>query len=477
MRLHPLSWLATATWVATGAGALLLAACEESPVCKKADGVMVCGEFGAASYVAQLGTQVQWPPIAVENGRILLARGQQLVSVDAQGKVVTLANTGDALTIPSSDTDGSLYVQGGTNAGTSVRAFASTAAISQSASDQGARWLRSLPGRPTGTPPTLGKGVLHAATVEGGTLFSPGTQTTLFTLDSQTGDVIRSRKGASPAAVLADGSLRFLTHPVGLTASGNTEDVAGNSGGAIEYGQLVAEDAAGNVIWTLEDKDGLVDFAPGPSGETYVVTSESHLLRRVSAAGAIEWSFDPPCANCTVAAAPTVEKDVVYFPVWETRNEELIDPLFALDAKTGATRWVYDGFSTRRSTYNPFSAIGGGDGVTQTKVKHHPAGRPVVAQDGTLYVSTDGAVSALDAQGQMLGVAMYDSDVGEVSTPGQSGTWINPGVRPSPVLGPDGMLYVWDGAAVRAFKTNRPASTAAWVAPFGGPTNAGRAPQ
>jgi hypothetical protein len=59
----------------------------------------------------------------------------------------------------------------------------------------------------------------------------------------------------------------------------------------------------------------------------------------------------------------------------------------------------------------------------------------------------------------------------------QPATWINPGVRPSPVLGPDGTLYVWDGATIRAFRAGKTATQDAWIAPFGGPRNDGRIPQ
>jgi hypothetical protein len=110
-------------------------------------------------------------------------------------------------------------------------------------------------------------------------------------------------------------------------------------------------------------------------------------------------------------------------------------------------------------------------------VTHHPAGRPVKATDGTLYVSNDGAVVMLDHDGQVNGLAVYDADVGEVTwqstfvEPVQ--TWLNPGVRPSPVLAPDGVLYVWDGTHVRGFQTGKSAAQATWVAPFGGPSNAG----
>ena len=39
----------------------------------------------------------------------------------------------------------------------------------------------------------------------------------------------------------------------------------------------------------------------------------------------------------------------------------------------------------------------------------------MVAADGTLYVSNDGAVAAIDKNGQLLGLALYDASAGEVS--------------------------------------------------------------
>jgi len=455
----------TRSLLALGGLAAAVAGCEDSSNCRESGSVLVCGDFGTSTYVTELGASVQWPPVAIADGKLVLARGNELIEINAAGKVKAIAKTDQALTAPSLDTDGSLFVQGGAvqgngNSTTTVRVFGK-----DKLGD--AAWQKPLQGSPVGTPPSLGLGVVHAATAQG------SASTTLYTLDRDSGSVLRERKGASPAAVLADGSLRFLGKPAGM----DTQN------GALTYSTLVAEDAAGKVLWTYTDSQKILDFAPGAAGETYVVTSGNHVLRRVSAQGVADWSFQPPCENCTVAAAPTIADGVVYFPVWETRNTEMIDPLYALDAKTGAQRWVYDGFFTKKSSYAPFKHLNPGNAgeapVDSSRVQHHPAGRPVVAGDGTLYVSTDGAVAALDKDGQMMGVAMYDSDVGEVSNGfmAQAATWINPGVRPSPVLGPDGMLYVWDGATVHAFKTGRMASTSAWVAPFGGPDNAGRAPR
>ena len=52
--------------------------------------------------------------------------------------------------------------------------------------------------------------------------------------------------------------------------------------------------------------------------------------------------------------------------------------------------------------------------MTTEAIRHHPSGRPGVAQDGTLYAATDGAVVALDSKGEEIGRALYDAGVGEV---------------------------------------------------------------
>jgi len=439
------------------AGASLLAGCGTDSTCHREGGVMLCGDFGKPIYTADLGSaNIEWPPLAIENGSIIVARGQQLVSISSKGAVATLSDLKQPLTVPSKGEDGSVYVVGGGAGNSTVLAYDASGVQATP------RWQKTVDGTPAGTPPSIGDGVVYAATLDRG----------LFVLDAKDGSLVRHRDGASPAAVLPDGSIRYLSQPMS----------ASTVAGAPVYRTLVAEDATGKKLWSYDDNDGVVDYAPGPSGETYVVTAQSHVLRRVEASGKVAWSFTPPCADCTVAAAPTVTGDVAYFPVWETRKEEPIDPLYAVALDSGKMRWTYDGFATNKTEFAPHKLMSpGSKPVDTTSTQHHPAGRPVVAQDGTLFVATDGAVAALDRHGQLLGLAMYDASVGEVTVSdnfmARSMTWINPGVHPSPVLGPDGTLYVWDGTKVSAFRTGKPAERASWIAPFGGPSNAGRLPK
>lgn len=456
MRLVPYAFVGLST-------VALVAGCGSGgDTCKSSSGITVCGSFGQSLYVADLGNEpVQWPPVAVQAGRIVLSRGSELVEIKADGSIAKLTDAGQALSAPSADDVGGLYAIGGSNGfGTQVHAWTPA---TTSGTTTTPRWASSIGGAPVGTPPSLGQDVVYAATR------ANSQDSTLYALDRKDGKVLRQTKDASPAAVLTDGSIRYLADAHGVT----------ESAGAPRYTTLVAEAADGTRLWSYSAPEGIVDFAPGPDRETYVVGAGNHELRRVSEAGQLEWSFTPPCADCNVAAAPTVSGGTVYFPVWENRVQNPVDPLYALSAKTGKQVWTFDGFDTKQVSYAPYKTFS--EPTEQTRTTHHPTGRPVVAQDGTLFVSNDGAVAALDKDGQMLGIAMYDASVGEVHwtdtfvEPVQ--TWINPGVRPSPVLGPDGVLYVWDGVSVRAFQTHRPAAVQAWIAPFGGPTNSGRIPK
>lgn len=458
----------SAALAALGTAALAVAGCDNtaSSVCRNEAGVRLCGEIGAQIYAIDMAsTPIEWPPVAVQDGSLVVARGDQLLKISKTGTVTAIGSAGQDLAVPSADESGNLFVVGGGSAGSQVRAL-------NGQSLQGAKWQQNLSGAPVGTPPSVGQDSVYAATTDW------SNQSTLFALDRANGTVRFTRKGASPAAVLPDGSIRYLSGPAGFEPVFNADAAQ-----TTRFKNLVAEDAKGNVLWSLPASQGYLDFAPGPKGETYAVTGGDHLLQRVSADGKVQWTFQPDCADCTVAAAPTVTRDTVYFPVWEKRVQP-IDPLYAIDAETGAKKWVYNGFGTTKTDYSTgkLLAPGGSAGTPTDKftTTHHPAGRPVVAQDGTLFVATDGALSVLDKNGQVTGLAIYDSSAGEVSLAtgfmSQPATWINPGVRPSPVLSPDGTLFVWDGAQLRAFKAGKPAIDSAWVAPFGSTRNDGRIP-
>ncbi len=465
--MRPLNSLVSAVLAASALVGLGMAGCQENDTCRDVQGVHVCGEFGNLVYNIDLtATPVEWPPVAMQDGQLVVARGKELLRITKTGGLESLGAADKELTVPSQDGSGNLMIVGGDFSNTQVASLNGSAVQSK-------RWTATIKGAPVGTPASIGNGRVYVATSDN------GGDATLHVMDSTTGQVSSQRTGASPAAVLPDGSIRYLQQPKGFTSLIGSEVAS-----VQQFGKLVAEDAAGKVLWTREFSTGAVDFAPGPKGETYVVTAQDHKLVRVSDGGEIEWSFQPDCQDCTVASAPTVTRDVVYFPVWEKRVEP-IDPLYAIDAATGAKRWVYDGFSTKQSSFSPSKflapASSGTTPVDTFHTQHHPAGRPVIAADGTLYVSTDGAVTALDKNGQVLGIALYDASVGEVSLStgfmAQPATWINPGVRPSPVLGPDGTLYVWDGATIRAFNAGKIATSDAWIAPFGSPRNDGRIPQ
>jgi hypothetical protein len=439
------------------------AGCTEQNACQESHGITVCGDFGQQLYVTNLaGAPVEWPPVAVTDGEIIVSRGSDLVRIDRNGAASVIGSAGGEATVPSVDAAGNLYVLGSNPAGsqTQLRSLDGAAPAT-------ARWQQQIAGRPSGAPPTISDDTVFASVESNGV-------PTVYAVDQTTGDVKWTRDDASAVALLPDNSLRYLSGQQGVTTESQPR-----------FATLVAEGPDGSRKWSWQPAAGdtIVDYAPGPAGETYVVTANSHELVRISKDGQTDWQFMPQCDNCTVAAAPTVTGDVVYFPVWEVRAEP-VDPLFAIEAATGKTRWIYDGFKTKKTNLQGGNLLTtGGSGASTTDIwqtHHHPAGRPVVAQDGTLYVSTDGSVTALDQNGQVVGLALYDTSVGEVTLNtgfmAQPSTWINPGVRPTPVLGKDGTLYVWDGATVRAFRVGKTASRTAWVAPFGGPSNNGRVP-
>jgi outer membrane protein assembly factor BamB len=319
-----------------------------------------------------------------------------------------------------------------------------------------------------GAPPALGDGVVHV-TVASDDLSGRD----LVTLDAETGDVVATRGGGAGAIVTAEGGLVYMEGPQDCGAS---------------YDAIVVEDVAGEVQFRHDEPSGVRDFAPGADGELYVVNGDRELVR-LSATGDVEWRFAPDCAECTVAGAPTVTDDAVYFPVWEgeppntgcgdvdpdsvEQPVDAVDPLYAL-GKDGSVKWSYDGFSTLAQRHGDGAAAMGVLGLAlQANVRHHPAGRPVVADDGTLYVPADGAIVALDADGEELGFALFNPARGETETGPNTGLNTG-GFAPPPTLAEDGQLTVWDGAQLRGFRTGKKPAAIPWSAPFGGNKNAGR---
>jgi outer membrane protein assembly factor BamB len=447
---------------ATGSALAALTACGGPDVCSTQDGVTVCGTFGTRGYVANVQAQgLTWPPVAVSDGRLLVAGRTDLVEIAPDGRTASLVQAPGVVAVPSTDTAGGVYVVSGKDATTTLQAYDSTTRT--------LRWTAQLAGSPVGTPAAIAGQDVFVATNDG------GSGATIWRIKASDGSTASLHSGASPAVVAADGSVRYLSTPNGRDSLAQVP----------MFSTLVAESAEGKELWRYTEDAGIVDLSPGANGETYLVTGtasgkDSHVLRRINANGLVAWSFHPDCGDCTVAAAPTVGTDTVYFPVWESRQSKPIDPLYAIDAATGTTRWTFDGFDNVNVSVSGMKMMipGAQNMVDKTTTTHHPAGRPVVAQDGTLYVASDGAVVALDKNGQLLGFAQYDAAAGEVKSNDflTLGKWVNPGVRPSPVLGPDGTLYVSDGATVRSFHTGRAASHSAWIAPYGGPDNSSRAP-
>lgn len=453
--------LALATLIAASS---LIAGCGSGgDSCAEHDGVIVCGDFGEPLFnaaITQNAGPVGWPPVALDEGGVILTRGTDLVRVGNDGSVVRLARFDSQLTAASAAPDGTIFITGSDGSTSTVKAYVAAKGSGQ------VQWNSPLASPTAGVPASFGDGLLHVATANG------AGETALHDVRASDGKMLLTRPGASPAAVLPDGSLRYIQ------AQGAPRDAA--TGGPI-YTKLIAEGQDGQVMWQHKEAAGIIDFAPGPDGETYIVSADRRLIQ-VSAQGQVAWTFKPQCEGCDVAAAPTVTPQAVYFPVWEQRpgmvtdmNGNPIDPLFAL-SRTGELLWQYDGFSLRNSHYSTELALFGVTDKETEVVTHHPSGRPVVAADGSSYVATDGAVVALDSLGKELGRAIYDRRAGEVTADfgGQSFTWINPGVTPSPVLSANGTLYVWDGQSVRGFVTGRKLAPSSWTAPFGGPSNSGR---
>lgn len=454
------------TWALAACSALVAAGLGAGcNPCQDQGDTYICGSFGDLAFVNELGwagPTVQWPPVATDSSSLLLGNGQELMEVTPDGQVNSARSYDGTVSAPSLGSDGLVYV---VQSGWEDSQVVAGGPHGPDASV----WTQPVGNGTATTPPTIGNGQVHVA------ITSVDRQSwSLVSVDQDSGEVTAERDDTSPTAVAADGSLRYLVGAQDCGAS---------------YDGLVAEEPDGSIRWRHDEPTGIRDFAPGPDGETYIVTGD-RLLRRVSAQGSPEWSFAPDCTDCNVAAAPTVTEDTLYFPVWQgfaqnggcdapvpPTSSDYLDPLYALD-RSGTLKWTYDGFETLASRHESANPTGGLLMLSMnSKVRHHPAGRPTVAEDGTLFVACDGAVVALDPEGRELGYAMYQSQAGEQRTSNGllfSSTFVNAVFSPSPMLAPDGALYVWDGMLLRAFSVDKPAARIPWNAPFGGYRNAGR---
>lgn len=435
------------------------------------DGVTaICGDLGTLRFSVDWLWGVRWPAVAADESSLLVSSFDGLNRVDSNGNTTVVQSFDNSEAVdpwaaqgnasaPSMDEQGNTFVVVPNG---EVRSFADAGATR--------RWAQGVDAGTAAAPPAVGQGVVHVPY-----LSADRTGRELVSLDAVTGAAVATRPGASAPVVLDDNGLVYMT---------DTQDCGAS------YEAVVVEDASGSVRFRHDEPSGVRDFAPGPDGEFYVVTGDRQ-LRRLSANGTPEWSFTPDCTECTVAGAPTVTVDAIYFPVWEGEPPntgcddvdptsaqqpiEASDPLYAL-TRDGVEMWSYDGFTTLAQRYADGSSSGGLLGLALTQhVQHHPAGRPVIAADGTLFVPADGAIVALDPNGKELGYALFDPARGEVGVNGDpNNTWISGGSENAPVLGEDGRLYHFDGMRVRAFDTDKPAAKVPWTAPFGGSRNSSR---
>ncbi len=461
--------------VVAAAPVFLLSAVGCDP-CADDGNTAICGDFGELAFAVapdeSLG-RVRWPAVATSRETVLFSTDTALAEMNNKGDIQVVQSFDSSFdewgmpttssSAPSLADDGTAYV---VRAGGDVRALA----------DDGspARWARTVNGSAPGAPPALGTGVVHV------TVASEDLATRdVISLDVDTGDVVTTRPGSAAPVVTEDDGLVYM-------------DDAQDCGAT--YGAVVAEDATGAERFRHVEPSGVRDFAPGLGGELYVVNGDRELVR-LDGEGNEEWRFTPDCFECTVAGAPTVTDDAIYFPVWqgeapnngcgdndpdsaEPMPEEAVDPLYALK-KDGSVMWTYDGFSTLAQRHQDGAGAFGVLGLAMTaRVQHHPAGRPVVADDGTLFVPTDGAIVMLDKDGRELGFAMFDPSRGEQRSGDggllTQGTTNTGGFAPGPTLADDGQLTVWDGAQLRGFRTGKKPATIPWSAPFGGNRNAGR---
>jgi hypothetical protein len=428
------------------------------------DGELVlCGDFGENTFTLDLRADegVRWPAVATPEGNLLVAEESGLLQVGPKGETnldPSLLHSGSA---PSVGEDGTTYV------------ITQNGSVESVGLSSGLDWSQQVNGNSTAAPPAISEQTLWV------TVASQDRQDrTILALRRDTGDVNDTVEDGADPIIGEDGS---------ITYKGGVQDCGA------AYDAVVSEDAEGNERFRFTDESGIIDLAPGPDGEFYVVTGNRTLVR-ISNAGDVEWTFEPDCNDCTVAGAPTVTDDAVYFPVWQgvTANngcndgegefldpEDGVDPLFAL-TRSGELKWSYDGFSTLARRYEEGGGAGGGLLFAShiPVAHHHPSGRPVVAKDGTLFVPSDGSVVALSPEGEELGYALYNPSAGELKE-GDGGLlmsnhWINAGLSVPPVLDDNGQLYVWDGFSLRGFDTGKGAADIPWTAPFGGNTNAGQ---
>jgi len=420
--------------------------------CRDVDGVQVCGEFGDVIYRTEIDVwegELQWPPVVQDDGTLIVSRGDQILTIDETGTIEQLARADSSLSAPSRAADGTLYAVA-SNMESRVMRFDGNV-VSYSGAFDGTRAF---------APPTITADHLYVNTTNG---WDGSPSTSVVDTNPNNFEVVEIHEEESNVAVTPDETLRFLE---GAQDCWDPHEA------------LVAKTPSGEELWRFTDPSGVLDFAPGGDGETYVVTGDRGLVR-VSPDGDEQWRFNPSCELCTVAASPTVTEDRIYFPVWEgwvatdvcqpglSRMEDAIDPLYAL-TRDGDLLWTYDGFTTESSSFELIIP-------TTEKTHHHPSGRPAVAADGTLFAAADGAVVTINHAGKEIGRALYDASAGEREGGWLfGGTWYEAGISPAPVLGPDGTLYVWDGTAIWAFATGKPAADIPWVAPFGGTDNDSR---
>ena len=454
---------------AAGLVGLLAGGCAGEAECHNQSGLEICGNVGAHQYSVSVpgDGDVQWPPVALADGRLFLARGKGVVEIKADGDTREVTRFDNELSVLSQAPDGSLVAL---EAGGKTNVLAWSGKV-DAAGKPVRSWQQVVAGTPAGAPVAIGGGMIAATTVD--TVSWQATERiTVLSPDGK--DFRYSIPGVANPVVMDDGTLRVVS---GRRPCGSHQE-------------LQARSADGKLLWTYEETmdRGIVDFSPGPGAVVYVVTEERR-LRAIDRHGHVKWSFTADCEDCTVAAAPTVTHDRLYFPVWEGAQwacqagawgtEWGNDPLYSLRFD-GSLEWVYDGFHTSRSVFQPQGLVPlspAGAPVAKESTQHHPAGRPTVTADGTLYVGADGAMVALDRHGKEIGRVVMDPLLGEThKETGAShlGTTeiYDGGTQATPVLGADGRVYTFDGERVHAFQTGRKVASQPWIAPFGGATNA-----